>query len=181
MKEGIFMNLKKISPENAEFNVFKKIGSDWMLISACDESRTDKKLNTMTASWGGFGVLWGKNVFFCFIRPQRFTKEFIDASDTISLSFFNESHRQALTKCGKLSGRDCDKISEAGLTPYIENNAVFFKEASVTIVGKKLFAQYIDKNSFIDKSIIDSCYSAGDFHEMYVCEITGIYKSDNDM
>ena len=73
------MKLTKKDIANFTFNPFTKIGKEWMLISACDEKREDKKINTMTASWGGVGVLWNKNVFFCFVRPQRFTKEFIDA------------------------------------------------------------------------------------------------------
>lgn len=169
------MELKHYTPENLDFNAFNKIGKEWMLISAYSENTgTDKKINTMTASWGGIGVLWNKNVFFCFVRPQRFTKKFIDTSDTVTLSFFDEEFRPALTKCGRTSGKDCDKIKEAGITAKVNGNAVFFDEAKLTIVGKKLFAQYMDENSFIDKSIIDSCYPGKDYHMVYVCEITDI-------
>lgn len=172
------MDQKVVNPENFDFNAFSEIGKNWTLISACDESRTDKKIGTMTASWGGIGVLWNKNVFFCFVRPQRFTKEFIDASDTVSLSFFDEKYRRALTFCGRNSGRDCDKINEAGLTAKITDGAVFFEEARLTIVGKKLFCQYMDKESFCDKSLIPMHYPDGDFHMAYVCEITGMYVNE---
>lgn len=126
-------------------------------------------------SWGGMGVLWNKNVFFCFIRPQRYTKEFIDAQDQITLSFFDPARcREALKLCGRLSGRDCDKFAEANLTPYVENGAVFFKEASLTVVGRKLFAQPLEEASFLDASLVPLHYPAKDFHTMYVCEITDI-------
>ena len=171
------MNLTKISPEEFDFNPFKKIGKEWMLISAYDGKREDKKINTMTASWGGVGVLWGKNVFFCFVRPQRFTKEFIDNSDKITLSFFDESKREALTICGRNSGRDCDKIEKAGLHAEEKDGAVFFEEAKLTIVGKKLFAQYMTEESFIDSSLISVNYPAKDFHMVYVCEITEMYEA----
>lgn len=169
------MNLKEIPLESLQFNPFVKIGKEWMLISAADETRSDKKINTMTASWGGVGVLWGKNVFFCFIRPQRFTKEFADASYTVTLSFFDEEYRDALTFCGRVSGRNCDKIAEAGLSASLSNGAVIFDQARLTVVGKKLYAGYIDKNAFIDKSIIPACYKDEDYHMMYICEITKIY------
>ena len=169
------MNLNEISIDSLKFNPFDKIGREWMLISAADESRKGKKINTMTASWGGVGVLWGKNVFFCFIRPQRFTKEFVDASDIVTLSFFDEQYRGALTTCGKISGRDCDKIAQAGLSAELRDGAVIFDEAKLTIIGKKLYAQYLDKNAFVDKSIVPACYKDGDYHMLYVCEITKIY------
>ena len=61
------MSFEKIRPEDIDGNVFKMIGDDWMLVTA----ETEKGVNTMTASWGGMGVLWNKPVAFVFIRPQR--------------------------------------------------------------------------------------------------------------
>ena len=55
--------LKEIQPLEIPDNPFKLIGSDWMLITA----KTEKGFNSMTASWGGMGFLWEKNVCFCFI------------------------------------------------------------------------------------------------------------------
>ena len=172
------MNITKKDISDICFDPFTKIGKEWMLISACDEKRQDKKINTMTASWGGVGVLWNKNVFFCFVRPQRFTKEFIDASDTVTLSFFDEAFRDALTKCGRVSGRDCNKIQDAGLHANAVDGAVFFEEAKLTIVGKKLFNQYLDEESFVDKALIGTNYPGKDYHMMYICEITGVYENN---
>ena len=84
-----------------ELNPFTKIGKEWMLIT----SGNKEKANTMTASWGGLGVLWGKNVTYIFVRDSRYTKEFIDANDTFSLTFF-EGQQAALKYLGTVSGRD---------------------------------------------------------------------------
>ena len=73
------MSFKEIKPEELNFNPFTRIGSDWMLLTA----GTKDKFNTMTASWGGAGVFWGKPAVTCYIRPQRYTKEFIDKEDWI--------------------------------------------------------------------------------------------------
>ena len=108
--------------DTLDFNPYKKIGKEWFLVTAGDESGW----NTMTASWGFAGVMWGKNTFTTVIRPQRYTKEFIDASDTVTLSLFDEKYRSALNLCGKKSGRDGDKLTEAGLDVITENNAVKF-------------------------------------------------------
>ena len=99
--------------DKMEFNPFTKIGKEWALVSAGDKTRC----NTMTVSWGGVGVLWGKNVVFIFIRDSRYTKEFLDNGDLFSLSFLNEDYRDALNYCGSHSGRgEKDKFAAAGLT-----------------------------------------------------------------
>lgn len=90
------MAFKEVDIKSLTFNPFTKIGSEWMLITAGDQSG----YNTMTASWGGLGVLWGKNVATCYIRPQRYTKKFVDANDTFTLSFYGPEHKQALSICG---------------------------------------------------------------------------------
>lgn len=170
--------MKTFDVTKENFNVFEKIGKEWMLISAYDEKRDDVKINTMTASWGGVGVLWNKNVFYCFVRPQRFTKEFIDAQDIITLSFFGNEYKEALTFCGRNSGRDCNKIEKCGLTPKISDGAVLFDQAKITLVGKKLFAQDMTKDCFIDKALVDMHYPENDFHTVYVCEIINAYAKD---
>ncbi|MBD7914423.1 flavin reductase [Clostridium sp. Sa3CUN1] len=161
------INYKEINPKELNENTFKLIGSDWMLITAAK----DEAINTMTASWGGLGVLWNKNVAYIFIRPQRYTKEFVDASDKFSLTFFDESFKKDLSYLGTVSGRDEDKISKTKLNvSYIENIPVF-NEAKLTILCRKLYAQDLDPNCFIDKDLADKCYPNKDYHTVYVAEI----------
>ena len=108
------MAFHEVPIESLEFNPFKKISKQWMLITAGDE----KKSNTMTASWGGLGIMWGKNVATAYIRPNRYTKEFVDQTDRFTLSFLPEEERKALNYCGTVSGRDVeDKWAAAGLHP----------------------------------------------------------------
>lgn len=64
--------MRRIDPKNLDKNVFTAIGEQWMLITA----GTPEKCNTMTASWGGLGVIWNAPAATCYIRPQRYTKEF---------------------------------------------------------------------------------------------------------
>ena len=103
------MSFKEIKPEELQKNPFQMIGKEWLLVTA----EKDGKANTMTASWGGVGVMWGRNVAFIVIRPQRYTKEFIDASDKLSLSVLDEEYRKTLSYLGSVSGRDedCQKRS----------------------------------------------------------------------
>lgn len=151
-------------------NAFDKIGKQWMLITAKDGD----KVNTMTASWGGFGVLWGKNVAYIFVRQSRYTKEFIDKSDTLSLGFFAEDKKAVLGYMGKVSGRDEDKIGKTGLTVKLIDDIPVFEEAEETLLCKKLFAGPISPENFIDKDIDVKWYADKDYHTMYVVEIMGI-------
>ena len=163
--------LKKISPEELNDNVFKLIGSDWMLITAGKIGA----YNTMTASWGAMGVLWSKKVCFCFIRPDRHTRSFVEKSDKFTLSFFNDDYRGALNLCGSRSGRDTDKAKEAGITPVKSpSGSVYFGEARLVIECKKIYFQDFDPANFVDAGIQGN-YPKNDYHRMYVGEIIGCY------
>lgn len=175
---------RKITPEEITDNPFKLIGKDWMLVTSAKDDGAlvcGTDYNTMTASWGGVGVLWNKPVAFVFIRPQRHTFGFTEENERLTLSFFDETHRAALAHCGKASGRDGDKAKACGLTPVSETDdngrAVWFDEARMVLKTKKLYHQFLDEKSFTDLSPM-STYAAGDFHMMYVCEIEEVLIRD---
>ncbi len=153
-------------------NFFKKIGSEWMLVTAGDSNG----FNTMTASWGGVGVLWNKNVSFTFIRDSRYTIDFIDKSDYFSLSFFGGEMKKVLAFCGANSGRDVDKIKETGLVPVFDASAPYFEQAELVLVCKKLYKQRMTSESFCDKTLSETFYSDNDWHEIFVGEIISVLK-----
>jgi flavin reductase (DIM6/NTAB) family NADH-FMN oxidoreductase RutF len=159
---------KNIATEEIKENVFKLIDKDWMLVTAGNLT----SFNTMTASWGGLGELWNKRVAFCFIRPQRYTYEFMEIYDDFTLSFFPEQYREALQICGKKSGRNIDKMIETGLIPYeTKNNAIGFQQAKLIFECKKLYFQDIDPKNFLDEKL-NLIYPIQDYHRMYIGEIT---------
>ena len=165
----------KIDPLTLKENPFSLIGKDWMLVAA---KKPDGSSNMMTASWGGMGVLWHRNVCFVFVRPQRYTYEFCEQSDGMTLSFFDEKYRDALKFCGTKSGRDFDKAKETGLTKIDDGAYVTFAEARLTFKVRKLFATAIDEADFIDRAVLEDSYPQRDFHKMYVCEIEEIEKRE---
>ena len=166
------MSFTEIQPSALTENFFNTIGKEWMLITAGE----NEKFNTMTASWGGTGILWNKNVSFSFIRKSRYTLEFVDKSDYFTLSFFGGKMMKELTFCGRNSGRDVDKIKETGLIPIFEEKAPYFEQAELVLVCKKLYKQTMSSESFIDKTIIDKLYSDNDWHEIFVSEIVKVLK-----
>ncbi len=156
-----------ITVEQLDVNPFVKIGKDWALVTA----GSAEKCNTMTVSWGGVGVLWGKNVAFIFIRESRYTKEFVDGGDFFSISFPSKDYREALNICGSKSGRDIDKFKEAGLTPAFRHGIPYVDEANIVLLCSKMAAVPVDESSFTDKNIMKKWYGDGDMHTMYVGEI----------
>lgn len=162
---------KPIEANELADNVFSLIGKDWMLIT----SGTTDNYNTMTANWGGMGYLWHKNVCFIFVRHSRYTYEFMERYDNFSLCFFPEEWRNALTICGKKSGRDIDKAKETGLKPIPgKYQTTAFDQSRLIIECKKLHYQDINPQQFLDPTIKKNFYEDNDYHRMYVGEILSI-------
>lgn len=167
-------NSLPVNPYELDESIFKLIGKDWMLITAGNENG----VNTMTASWGCAGILWHKPVCICFIRPQRHTLGFVEANDRLSLSFFNEEYREALTFCGRNSGRDFDKFKECNLTPvFSSKGAAYIKEARLVLLCRKLYVGDIEEDEFLDKEMLKN-YKEKDYHRFFICEIEEILKKD---
>jgi flavin reductase (DIM6/NTAB) family NADH-FMN oxidoreductase RutF len=156
------INIKDINESAA-----KLIGSDWMLITA----GVMNDFNTMTAAWGGLGYLWNKPVAYTFIRPQRYTYLFAEKYDYFTLSFFKEEHREILNYCGSCSGKDKDKVKETGLiSKDYEGKTVYFEQAHLVLICRKLYFQDVNPENFLDKSI-HKVYPLKDYHRMYIGEI----------
>lgn len=165
--------MKEISIAELNENMVNAIGKEWMLVTAGNK----EKFNTMTASWGGIGVLWGKTVAFVFIRPERYTYEFIEKCETLTLSFLGEENKSIHKVCGSKSGRNTDKIAETGLVPQVtESGNITFSQSRLTLECRKLYADDIKPEMFIDKSLTGRWYGEGhgNYHKMYIVEIEHI-------
>jgi flavin reductase (DIM6/NTAB) family NADH-FMN oxidoreductase RutF len=163
----------KVTVESLHENFFKLINSDWMLITA----GTLGSFNTMTASWGTTGILWNKPIAICFIRPHRYTFGFADRHDYFTLSFFGNQYRETLNYCGKVSGRDTDKVKHTGISPMeTPHGGITFKEASLVFECRKLYADFLKEEHFLMLEIIGKNYPRKDFHKFFIGEIEGCYK-----
>lgn len=163
------MAFRKTNIEELLLNPFTMINKDWMLLTAGDKQAH----NTMTVSWGGLGEIWGQYASTIYIRPQRYTKEFVDAGEYYSLSVFDDSHRAALNLCGSKSGREINKDEAAGLTPVFDAKAPYYEEAKLVFICRKVFRQEITPDSFLDGGI-DKFYPEKDYHHMYIGEIVEV-------
>ena len=165
---------EKIDPKALDQNVFSLIGDQWMLITAGNQDQC----NTMTASWGGLGVLWGKPVATVYIRPQRYTMEFVEGSEFFTLAFFGEEYRKTLALCGSQSGRDVDKVKACGFTvAEAEGGAPYFAQAELVLVCKKAYWQDMDPAHFLDPEI-ETHYAQRDYHRIFIGEIVEALRKE---
>ena len=160
-----------IQPEELDQNLFQAIGKDWMLVTAADGKGG---VNPMTASWGGTGILWGKPVAFVFLRPQRYTRELVDAADSFSLTFYDQGFRKQLALCGAKSGRDMDKVAACGFDVIMEGGVPYFEQAHTALLCKKLYRQTLEPACFLDAGLDATHYPERDHHILYVAEITKV-------
>ena len=157
---------QKIDPKALPLNPFSAIGDQWMLITA----GTKEHCNTMTATWGALGVLWGAPMATCYIRPQRYTKQFVDENEYFTLSFFPEQYRQQLSLCGSKSGRDIDKVKACGFTVAEgAGGAPYFEQADLVFVCRKRMAMPMDPAAM--RSDVKEKWYDNDYHTMYWGEI----------
>ncbi len=163
---------EKISCEQWNGNAFTAIGDEWLLITARDGER----VNAMTASWGGLGEMWGRRAAFIFIRPQRHTFELIENCERFSLCIPGEAYRKALSYCGSHSGRDGDKLAACGLRSCELDGVPAIAQAHTVFVCRKLYAQLLREDCFLDKTPIDRFYPDKDYHCMYIAEIESVYR-----
>ena len=160
--------LREVSLRKNKENAFD-LFANWGLVAAGNE----ESYNAMTIGWGTMGRIWNKDIVTIYVRPQRYTREFLDNNDKFSLCFFDESYREMLAYFGTKSGRDTDKVKEAGLTPVFENGCPHFTQCRLVLECKKLSVHEMDPKGFFDENI-EEFYPDKDYHLVYVGEITRV-------
>lgn len=164
----------KIEATDIPGNAIQLISEGWMLITAGKA----KSYNSMTASWGAFGEIWEMPVSFIMVKDIRYTYQFIETNKTYTLSFFSENYRGALNIMGTRSGRDTNKIKEAGLTPIVlPSGDMSFEEAYMIVECRKVYSQVYDKKNFIDTNVFNEMYGESEksIHTQYIGEITNVW------
>jgi flavin reductase (DIM6/NTAB) family NADH-FMN oxidoreductase RutF len=188
------MSFEAVSPFELRENFFDAIGRQWMLVTA---AKPNGSVNSMTAAWGGIGFIWQEPVAYVFIRPQRCTKTFVEASPTLSLSFFTSEYRDALNFMGGVSGfNDADKVVHSGLTLAFRDVSVtggqperaeqsepterteptpYFEEARLVLLCERLYQQDMLEECFLDKAQVKAWYGQVDgeldFHTLYIVRV----------
>jgi flavin reductase (DIM6/NTAB) family NADH-FMN oxidoreductase RutF len=168
------MNLEPIKIQDLELNIFNQFDKRWFLLT-CGDFETGK-FNTMTISWGSLGTVWDRPFAQVFVRPTRFTFEFMNQYDSFTLSAFNKTYKSSLDLLGSKSGREGDKIADSGLTPEksSEVKSPCFKEAELVIECRKMYWQDLDPSHFLFANI-EHKYPRKDYHRVYFGEVLAVF------
>lgn len=166
------MNRQSIPLNQLMMRSFATWSEKWFLLTA-GENRPGA-FNSMTVSWGGLGVIWGRPLAVIFVRPQRYTREFTDQHDTFSLCVFPETCKPALNMLGTLSGRNTDKMQECGLTPIALSEIACpgYDEAELILECKKSYFNDLDPKNFLADYIAENYQK--DYHRMYFGEVLAV-------
>jgi hypothetical protein len=150
-QEGKNMQRNEISLDEFVTQPYGLFSQKWFLLTSGDfETR---HYNTMTIEWGSIGKVWGAPLVQVFVRPSRYTFQFMEQYESFTLSCLPEGYRQALLLLGSKSGRDGDKIAEAGLTPMAASCVAspVFAEAELTIECQKMYWDDVNPERITDK------------------------------
>ena len=162
---------RQIDPKELTDNPIVKVGSEWMALAAGREG----DMNAMTIGWGQWGVLWGRPVVTVYVSSSRYTYEFMERNEYFTVTGFPEQQRQALSYIGSHSGRDGDKLADAGLTTqFTELGNPIFAEANLAIECRLLYKQQMDREQCPEG--IREMYDSGvGVHSMYIGEIVNVW------
>ena len=176
------MDRQPISIEQFLTHPFRMWEPDWLLLASGDF--TSGKYNCMTIGWGSVGIMWGRPFIQVVVRPQRYTYGYMEQYATFTVCAFPKTYRQALNILGTKSGRDGNKIAEAGLTPQASTivAAPYFAEAELVLECEKMYWSDFDPNHFLEPGI-DRNYPKKDYHRSYfghIVSVMGTSKYDQD-
>ena len=152
-----------------DINAFKDFEESFAIVTAGNRTTGP---NGMTVSWGGFGRIWEKFVCFVFVRKSRYTHEFMEKTDSVSISFLSDNYKKEKIFFGRNSGRDCDKFKETGLHAGFDPdlNMYIISEARRVLKCKKIYSIDLEFND-LPEEIKKMNYKDGDIHTMYICEV----------
>jgi len=149
-------------------------------------TKVGNTVNTMTIGWGKIGIEWNKPVFIAYVRETRYTKQLLEENGEFTVNIpYGDADAKILGYCGKMSGRDTDKIRDLGLT-LVDSDVVSvpgIRELPLTLECKVIYKQKQDLLQ-MPQTVIDRFYPVvdergfQDYHIAYYGEIVNAYLID---
>jgi len=170
------MSFKEIKLAELDLNPFTKI-DEWALLTVGDK----QEFNMMTITGLMMGQLWIKKTLEVYIHPARYSYPIMNKSNYFTVSFFPEPRCKALEIAGKLHGNQCDKTKETGLTPRFEQNGVYFSEADIVFICRKIYHTDVEESLFDSKDVFNGYYHDSTiFHRIFIGEIEKVLKRSRE-
>lgn len=154
-----------------EFNPFSMIGEDGFLISAA----RGRQVALTTSSWGLMGFLWNMPVVTVYVRPSRYTYDFLKTCDRFTLSFFPKEMANVLKYCASHRGWDVDKLAGSGLADERIGDYVVYSQSILTFACRKIYMREMDEKLVLDKAIVENYYGEKDVHWSFTGQIEHVY------
>ncbi len=159
------MQRKDISFPDHYAAVMKTLTSRGLLLGAYDARG---RPNAMTIGWGTLGSIWSMPMWIVMVRPSRYTYACIEHSGCFSVNVPGRDLEAACEVCGTRSGRDGDKLADAGVTAEKGRNVLAPTLAECPIVYE---CRVVHRNDVLPDQLIqelmDGPYADGDFHRVY--------------
>jgi flavin reductase (DIM6/NTAB) family NADH-FMN oxidoreductase RutF len=176
------LNFKSVSPQDISMKPVHLFGKVTPLLCA----GTPDNFNSMIIGWGSVGYIWGLPFASVYVRPTRYTFEFIERNMYFSINCFSENAKDALADQGTKSGRDIDKMHYPGLTPLFSYEAPCFNEANLIIICRKMYTQMMQPELLCGDyktDVLNKYYSTGEskqnFHMIFYGEIMHVLDKDD--
>ena len=169
------VSFNEIKLADVDLNPFTKI-EEWALLTVGDK----REFNMMTITGLMMGQLWMKKTLQVYVHPARHSYSIINKSNYFTVSFFPQPRCKALEIAGKLHGNQCDKTKETGLTPQFDQNGVYFSEADIVFVCRKIYHTDVAESLFDYKDVFKGYYRENTiFHRIFIGEIEKVLKRAN--
>ncbi len=166
------MSFSEIKLAELHLNPFTKI-EEWALLTVGDK----QEFNMMTITGLMMGQLWIKKTLEVYVHPARYSYPIINKSNYFTVSFFPEARPKALEIAGRLHGNQCDKVKETGLTPQFDQNGVYFSEADIVFICRKIYHTDVQESLFDSKDVFKGYYRDNTvFHRIFIGEIEKVLK-----
>jgi flavin reductase (DIM6/NTAB) family NADH-FMN oxidoreductase RutF len=168
------MEREQIALSRLRLSVYRSWTDDWFLLTCGDHGAG--RYNTMTIGWGALGCMWKKPMILVVVRPQRYTRQFMDRYPDFTVCHFPSGFEEALNYCGSHSGKDLNKIEGCGLTPLASQtiDSPGFQEADLILECTKMYFDDFKSENFLADFIAGN-YPARDYHRMYLGEIKAAF------
>ena len=140
--------------------------------------------NSMIIACGTIGFGFGKPIFTVFVKPERYTYQFIDKNDIFTVSYIDKKSYRKFGPYGSKSGRDINKEETCGThIKFLDDGGITFEEAVEVFVCKIVAKAHLTEND-VRQDVIDiyknnlEAYVSTHPHSVYIGEIIGHYKRE---
>ena len=138
--------------------------------------------NSMIIGWGLIGAAWQKPLFIVYVKPERYTYEFIEKTQYFTVSFIRKDLYKKFIPYGNKSGRDINKEEVTGVhIQFLDNGGITFEEAEEVYVCKMMAKAHFQQEDLSSEIIefyekASSMFNQGtEPHGIYIGEIIEHY------